>query len=272
VLFALNQDAARLPTPRIDGNREALRILLGARRDLTLTATAQTNRLRALLLGGGDTERDLSRRPLSEDVLARLARRRTAIDATPVQTIRTQEIRRLATALREAARTLKVNRRQLLELVDATAPGLLQRPGVGPVTGAQLIVSYSHPGRVRSEAAFAALAGTSPLQASSGRTTRHRLNRGGDRALNRAFHTIALTRMRSHPETRAYVDRRTAEGKTSRETRRMLKRYITRELYRSARREALPGWLHFYNHHRPHSAIGALPPISRLNNVPGHHT
>jgi len=233
VLFALNQDAARLPTPRIDGNREALRILLGARHELTLTATAQTNRLRALLLGGDDTERHLSRHTLSDDVLVRLGRRRTITEATPVQTIRTQEIRRLALALRDAAQTLKVNRQQLLELVEATAPGLLKRPGVGPVTGAQLIVSYSHPGRVRSEAAFAALAGTSPLQASSGRTTRHRLNRGGDRALNRALHTIALTRMRSDSQTRAYVNRRTAEGKTTREIRRMLKRYITRELYRT---------------------------------------
>ena len=113
------------------------------------------------------------------------------------------------------------------------APGLTDRRGIGPVTAAQAIVSFSHPGRCRSEAAFAALAGTSPLQASSGRTVRHRLNRGGDRALNSAIHTIALTRMRSCPRTRAYVARRTAEGKTTREIRRCLKRYIARELYRT---------------------------------------
>jgi transposase len=77
-----------------------------------------------------------------------------------------------------------------------------------------------------------ALSGTSPLPASSGRTVRHRLNRGGDRALNRAIHAIAITRMRSCPRTRAYVARRTAEGKTTREIRRCLKRYIARELYR----------------------------------------
>ena len=88
------------------------------------------------------------------------------------------------------------------------------------------------PGRCRSEAAFAALSGTSPVPASSGRTVRHRLNRGGDRALNRAIHAIAITRIRSCPRTRAYVARRTAEGKTARETRRCLKRYIARELYR----------------------------------------
>jgi transposase len=106
--------------------------------------------------------------------------------------------------------------------------------GVSPVSApAQAIVSFSHPGRCRNDAAFAALAGTSPLQASSGRTVRHRLNRGGDRALNRAIHTITLTRTRSYPTTCAYVARRTAEGKTPREIRRCLKRYITRQLYRT---------------------------------------
>jgi transposase len=88
----------------------------------------------------------------------------------------------------------------------------------------------------RSEAAFAALSGTSPAQASSGQTIRHRLNRGGDRALNRAIHAIALVRMRDCPRTRAYVARRTAEGKTTREIRRCLKRYIARELYRQLTR------------------------------------
>ncbi len=122
---------------------------------------------------------------------------------------------------------------QILELLHEIAPGLTDRPGVGPVSAAQTVVSFSHPGRVRNDAAFAALAGTSPLAASSGQRTRHRLNRGGDRALNRAVHTIALTRMRSCPRTRSYVARRTAEGKTTREIRRILKRYITRELYRA---------------------------------------
>jgi transposase len=120
--------------------------------------------------------------------------------------------------------------------VDDIAPGLTDRYGVGPVTAAQAVVSFSHPGRCRNEAAFAALAGTSPLPASSGRTVRHRLNRSGDRALNCAIHTIALTRTRSCPRTRAYIERRTAEGKTPREIRRCLKRYIARELYRQLTR------------------------------------
>ena len=106
-------------------------------------------------------------------------------------------------------------------------------PESPPVSAAQAIVSFSHPGRCRNDAAFAKLAGTSPLEASSGQTTRHRLNRRGDRALNKALHTIARTRMRSDPTTKAYVARRRAEGKSKREIRRCLKRYIARQLYRT---------------------------------------
>jgi transposase len=127
---------------------------------------------------------------------------------------------------------LTANRAQLQAIVDEMAPALTERRGVGAVTAAQAIVSFSHPGRCRSDAAFAALSGTSPVPASSGQTVRHRLNRGGDRALNSAIHTIALTRIRSCPTTKEYIARRTAEGKSNREIRRCLKRYIARELYR----------------------------------------
>ena len=118
-------------------------------------------------------------------------------------------------------------------IIRDLAPGLTSRPGIGPVSAAQAIVSFSHPGRCRHDAAFANLAGTSPLEASSGQTTRHRLNRGGDRALNSAIHMIATSRMRCHPATIAYVTRRRAEGKTTREIRRCLKRYIARQIYRA---------------------------------------
>ncbi len=232
-LFVLRQDDRHLPTPRADGIREGLRILLSARSELTTTSTAQTNRLRALLLTGDDEDRDTARRALTDTALAGLARRRRPTSTHPHERVRHGELRRLAVALREASRALKANRAQMLELLHEIAPGLTDRPGVGPVSAAQTVVSFSHPGRVRNDAAFAALAGTSPLAASSGQRTRHRLNRGGDRALNRAVHTIALTRMRSCPRTRSYVARRTAEGKTTREIRRVLKRYITRELYRA---------------------------------------
>ena len=169
-----------------------------------MTSTAQTNRLRALL-------RDASRE----------------------QAIRHAEIRRLALAIHDARQGLKSNRAQLQSIVDDLAPGLTQRPGIGPVTAAQAIAAFSHPGRCRNDAAFASLAGTCPIPASSGHTVRHRLNRGGDRALNRAIHTIATVRMRDCPATKAYIARRTAEGKTIREIKRCLKRYITRELFRA---------------------------------------
>ena len=97
---------------------------------------------------------------------------------------------------------------------------------------AQVYIAWSHPGRCRNEAAFARLAGVAPLEASSGQNTRHRLNRRGDRQLNRALHTIAVTRSRYCPHTQAYIAKRTAEGKTPREAQRCLKRYIARQIYR----------------------------------------
>ena len=123
---------------------------------------------------------------------------------------------------------------QLLQLIrqHPAGPVLLAEPGVGPVVAAQLLISWSHQGRVRSEAAFASLAGVAPLETSSGQRSRHRLNRGGDRALTRALHTVAITRMRCHPETRAHVLRRSAEGKTHRDIRRSVKRAPARRLYR----------------------------------------
>lgn len=96
-----------------------------------------------------------------------------------------------------------------------------------------ILTVWSHPGRIRTEAAFAQIPGTCPIPASSGNTIRHRLNRGGDRRLNRAFNTIVLTRMRIDPDTRAYIDQRMAEGKTTKEIRRCLKRYTTRQIYRT---------------------------------------
>ena len=234
VLTALRLDTTKLPTPRADGDREALRILLCARQELTTTATAQTNRLRALLRDGDDADRGLARRTrLSGTALAALARRRPPSGASRAQLVRHAEIRRLALALRDAARQRKANHAQLATIVEELAPGLTSRRGIGPVSAAQAIVSFSHPGRCRHEAAFAALGGTSPLQASSGQTTRHRLNRGGDRALNKATHVIATSRMHCDPATIAYVTRRRAEGKSNREIRRCLKRYIARQLYRA---------------------------------------
>jgi transposase len=128
--------------------------------------------------------------------------------------------------------------KELGTLARVVAPALLAQPGVGPVTAAQVLISWSHPGRLRSEAAFAMLAGAAPIEASSGRVVRHRLNRGGDRQLNRALHTIVMIRERYHQPTKRYVARRTAEGKSEREIRRCLKRTVARQLFRLLERQA----------------------------------
>ena len=127
---------------------------------------------------------------------------------------------------------------ELRRLVQVTAPILLAQPGVGPVTAAQLLISWSHPGRLRSEAAFAMLAGVAPVEASSGQVIGHRLNRGGDRQLNRALHTIVMSRQRYHQPTKTYTTRRIAEGKSNRDVRRCLKRTVARQLFRLLERTA----------------------------------
>jgi transposase len=232
VLAALRMDTDRLPTPRADGDREALRILLEAREELTTTRTRQVNRLRALLLTGDDHDRQHARGHLSVARLQAITARQPQPEHSTEQHIRQAEAHRLARAIRQANLDLAANARTLSDLVNRTAPTLLQQPGIGPVSAAHAIIAFSHPGRCRNHAAFAALAGTCPIPASSGITTRWRLNRGGDRALNRAIHTIAHNRMLRCPRTRDYITKRQAEGKTTREIRRCLKRYITRELFK----------------------------------------
>ena len=133
------------------------------------------------------------------------------------------------TALHEELRELD---KQLSRLTKLAAPRLLARFGVGPQTAATLLVTAGdNPTRLRSEAALAALCGVSPISASSGKVSRHRLNRGGQRQANNALWTIAMVRMRSDPRTRDYVARRTAQGLSKKEIHRCLKRYIVRELY-----------------------------------------
>lgn len=127
--------------------------------------------------------------------------------------------------------TLKANEQQLREFTELLAPGLQDTPGIGLITGAILICDYSHHGRIRSEAAFARLGGVAPRPASSGNTTRHRLDRGGDRQLNRAIDTIVRTRMSFDSDTKAYVTLTRTHGKSCRAIRRSLKRYVARATY-----------------------------------------
>lgn len=143
------------------------------------------------------------------------------------------------TALRALARryqtlTEEINQldQSITQLCADLNPALLGAQGVGPTTAATLLIAAGdNPHRIRNQAAFAALCGTSPIPASSGNTQRHRLNRGGNRQANRALHTITINRLQHDPRTQTYATRRQTEGKTKRETIRCLKRYITREIY-----------------------------------------
>jgi transposase len=224
--------AERLAQPRTDGRREALRILLTARAQATTARTAAVNTLKALLLGAPD---DL-RRELRGLSTPRQASRCRGLRVHPSQPIAEQvlraELRRLASHISGWDKELRANKAQLRQLVAQAMPVLLAQPGVGPMSAAQLLVSWSHKGRCRSEAAFAALAGVSPLEASSGRITRHRLNRFGDRELNRALHVIIKWRMLNHAKTQNYTAQRRAGQKTDPEIRRCLKRYAARQLFR----------------------------------------
>ena len=145
--------------------------------------------------------------------------------------VRRTEARRLAIAIRESGHELKDNEKQLAALADKVAPRLQQ--GGGPISASQAIVSWSHAGRCRSDAAFAALAGASGIPANSSRVVLHRYNRGGDRSLNRALHDVSLTLWRLCPRTHAYIAKRQAEGKGGNEIRRGIKRYVACDLYHS---------------------------------------
>jgi transposase len=146
-LTALHLDADRLPTGA-DGDREALRILIGARQDMTMTIIERSTRLRALLLAGDGTDRKIARAALTEVILASLARRREPRDVTRQHCVRHAEIRRLALSLLAAGRELRGNTMQLQAIVDDLVPGLTDRRGIGPVGAAQAIVSLSHPSTV----------------------------------------------------------------------------------------------------------------------------
>jgi transposase len=141
-------------------------------------------------------------------------------------------LRDLARRVRALEAEATAHEKAIRAIVTLWRPDLLELPGIGPINAAVVLTAWSHPGRCRDEAAFAMLAGAAPIPATSGRTVRHRLNRSGNRQLNRALHSIALSRQRYHQPTRDYTDRRRAQGKTDRDIRRCLKRYIARQLYR----------------------------------------
>ena len=215
-----------LSLPRGDGRREDLRLLLLERRGAVQARNAALNQLSALVVTAPEHVRERLG-ALSGQRLARAAAR-----LRPREEVVNGVLRRLGKRAERLSKEVADAERALATIVAGLAPELLAECGVGPVCAAQLLVSSGDRERMRSEASFAALAGTSPVDASSGKQRRHRLNRGGDRQLNWALHVIALQRVRHHPETTASYERLLAAGKTVREARRCVKRALARHFYR----------------------------------------
>jgi transposase len=222
----------RLNKPRSDGDREALRLLHVCRRHYSDTRTATVNLFKSLILTAQDELREQLRNLTTGQQVRRAAALTAPAGADLTTQVRHQRLAMLAADIAALDRILADNEKQLRALVKKTCPALLDQPGIGPVTAAIALTAWSHKDRLRNEAAFAALAGVSPIPASSGRIVKHRLNRGGDRTLNAAIHTIATVRRRCHQPTRDYVARRTGQGQTPKEISRCLKRYIARQLFR----------------------------------------
>jgi transposase len=221
-----------LGEPRDGGQRAALSVLLAGRRSAVEASAVAQRQLHALITAAPECLRARFRNQTTTAMITTATRLRCHaswdIETTNTAIVLRSLARRAKTMTTEAAD----HERQILTIVRSWRPDLLELTGVGPIVAAVVLCAWSHPGRLRNDAAFAKLAGVCPIPASSGQTTRHRLNRHGDRQLNRALHTIVLSRLHYHPATRAYRDRRRTQGKTDREIKRCLKRYIARQLYR----------------------------------------
>ena len=231
---ALSGQALGRPKSR-DGDVEAIRVLEVACRSATEDRIATLNQLRHLVICADE---EVHRRFAGLSV-ARLTANAASLRPRPTDTVRYSTL----FAMRVLGRRVTALDAELVELkavmrplIDRTAPGLLSMHGVGYDVAAKLLVAAGdNPDRLRSEAAFARLCGVAPLEASSGKTVRHRLNRGGNRQANKALYHVVITRMASHEPTKKYVARRRAEGKSTGEIARILKRYVAREAFKHLR-------------------------------------
>jgi transposase len=216
-----------LPAAHLDPRAREIRLLCDHREDLVAERTAQIQRLRWHLhdvdAGLEPAARTLNRAPTRRSLAQRLARRE--------QTIQVRICRELLARISELTRTERELAREIRVLVRAYAPELLELPGCAELTAAKLIGEIAGPKRFQSDAQLARHSGCAPIEASSGRTARHRLSRQGNRQLNCAFHRIAVTQARVDPEARAYLERKRSEGKSSREALRCLKRQIVRRAF-----------------------------------------
>ena len=229
---ALSGQATGTPKTRI-GPVEAIRAIRVARRGAVKARTAALNQLHGLTISAPQELRDeLAAQPTAMLIVYCAG---LAVDdkrlSDPVQATKTA-LRAVAERVQHLDTEIAQADKQLRPIVEKTAPRLSALFGVGPEVAGQLLTTAGdNPDRLHSEAALAHLCGVAPIPASSGRTDRHRLNRGGDRAANSALYTIVLCRMRYDPRTRDYVERRTKQGLGKKEIIRCLKRYVVREVH-----------------------------------------
>jgi transposase len=227
---ALGRD--RLAQPRAAGPRAALQARLTVRRSAVQASTDAQRQLHALVVAAPEVLRGRLRGLTSHQLVAACRRLRQRGDWDVETSATAASLRTLARRVRALEQETAEHTRAITTLVGAWRPDLLRQHGVGPIVAANVLCAWSHAGRCRTDAAFAMLGGAAPIPASSGQTVRHRLNRSGDRHLNQALHLIVLTRLAHDPATRAYAARRRAQGKTNREIKRCLVRYVARQLYR----------------------------------------
>lgn len=216
-----------------DGPVECLRILRAGRASALKARTAAINQIKGLLVSAPDKLRAKYRALATSALITALQRTRPSGHAADPEYVTLVTLKALATRCQALSAEIAAADAALQEILDAYAPMLCDLPGVGTDVASQLLVTVGdNPDRVRNEAQFASLVGVAPVPASSGKTTRHRLSRGGDRNANHALYQVVLVRMASCQRTKEYVAKRTAEGKSKREIMRCLKRYAAREIYR----------------------------------------
>lgn len=226
--------AARLAQPRQRGPREAMRCLLVTRESAVNSRTRAINGLKNMVISAPVELRE----NLTGLSTAQLVNRCARFRIQPETNIETIETKRALRSLAQRAKTLTTEANQLEKqmrpLVEQTAPQLLTEFGIGTICATQILVAWSHQGRFPTADAFCRFAGVAPITASSGGQDiiHHRLSFGGDRNLNNALHTIAKTRIERDPTTKQFTAKKRAEGKSKRDARRILKRYIARRIYR----------------------------------------
>ena len=214
-----------------EGEVEMIRMLKGAKDSAIKARTQAVNQMKALVVTAPAELRETLAGLTTIALITRCKSFRPGRLADPKAAAK-YALRSLACRHRQLSKEVQDLKAELERLIQATAPALVEAFGVGPDTAAALLIAAgSNPDRLNSEAAFASLCGVSPVPASSGKTNRHRLNRGGDRQANAALYRIVVVRLRYDLRTQAYLRRRTAEGMSKIEVIRCLKRYVAREVY-----------------------------------------